>query len=466
MSENLLNEKDSLPLSTSKFAKLGSVFWQKTVTSPLKNPVLGDLNPLGCALLGLSTDSISEVQWRDLHNGSLLFENQPPICAVYSGHQFGVWAGQLGDGRAHLLGELNGWELQLKGAGLTPFSRMGDGRAVLRSTIREYLASEYLQALGIPTTRSLGLVSGSDSVSRETIETGAMMIRLSPSFVRFGTIEHFYSIGNTTALTEFLEWLNTYFYPECASVKEIFDSIALKTADLMAKWMVYGFCHGVMNTDNMSLLGLTLDYGPYGFLDRYDPDHICNHSDPQGRYSYGNQPGIAQWNLIALAYSLQTHLSFEEAQAFVGSSFSDRYYSQYWSLLCDRFGLQNTKESTHWIQTLLQEFHQQGIDHNRWLYQLTHSPEQLEEKWRPFLVSRKALVDQSRIQKMASLNPKYVLKNWVCQWVIEAAQKGDFTRLKQVRHIMQTPFEAHDEFTFLTGDAPTDAYTVGVSCSS
>lgn len=456
----------AFPRSSSKFSQLGQAFWKEVPPQPLQNPVLADLNPQGCALLGLTPESLSPENWRNLHNGQLFFSNQQPISSVYSGHQFGVWAGQLGDGRAHILGELNGWELQLKGAGLTPFSRMGDGRAVLRSTIREYLAGEALHALGIPTTRSLGILSGSDDVSRETIESGAVMIRLSPSFVRFGTIEHFFSIGDTKSLSEFLMWLNRHFYPECTSVAQLFESLALKTADLMAKWMAYGFCHGVMNTDNMSLLGLTLDYGPYGFLDKYDPEHICNHSDTQGRYSYGNQPGIAQWNLGALAFSLQAHLSFEEAQAFVQEDFATRYFRGYWALMCERFGVENKLESAQWITRLLQEFHQKGIDHNRWLYELTHHPERLSSEWGVALDERAAFTTPDSLKKMSSKNPKFILKNWVCQWVIEAAVQGDFSRLLQVRNLIQTPFEDHPEFNFLAGDAPDKTYEVSVSCSS
>src|SRR5690606_23829644 len=247
------------------------------------------------------------------------------LAAVYSGHQFGVWAGQLGDGRAHLLGEVAGprgsWELQLKGSGMTPYSRMGDGRAVLRSSVREYLASEAMHGLGIPTTRALALVVSDDPVMRETVETAAIVTRMSPSFVRFGSFEHWSSRRQPEELRILADYVIDKFYPDCRQADDgphepllrLLAEVTRRTALLMADWQAVGFCHGVMNTDNMSILGLTLDYGPYGFMDTFRLDHICNHSDTEGRYAWNRQPSVALWNLYRLGGSLHALVPDVEA---------------------------------------------------------------------------------------------------------------------------------------------------------
>ncbi len=267
-----------------------------------------------------------------------------PYASVYSGHQFGVWAGQLGDGRALGLGEIEHdgqrFELQLKGAGRTPYSRMGDGRAVLRSSIREYLCSEAMHHLGIPTTRALCVIGSDQPVRRETVETAAVVTRVAPSFVRFGHFEHFYSNDRIDALRALADHVIERFYPHCREADDpylaLLDEAVMSTADLMVEWQAVGFCHGVMNTDNMSILGLTIDYGPFGFMDGFDAGYICNHSDSQGRYAYKMQPQIAYWNLFCLAQGLLPLLgeqheesvrgdkSIEDAQRVLGG-FKDRF---------------------------------------------------------------------------------------------------------------------------------------------
>ena len=233
-----------------------------------------------------------------------------PYAAVYSGHQFGVWAGQLGDGRALTIGERTGtdgrrYELQLKGSGRTPYSRMGDGRAVLRSSIREFLCSEAMHHLGIPTTRALTVIGSDQPVVREEIETSAVVTRVSESFVRFGHFEHFFSNDRPDLLRQLADHVIDRFYPDCRHVDDpylaLLEAATLRTADLVAQWQAVGFCHGVMNTDNMSILGVTIDYGPFGFVDAFDANHICNHSDTSGRYAYRMQPRIAHWNCYCLA---------------------------------------------------------------------------------------------------------------------------------------------------------------------
>ncbi|MDU7868957.1 MAG: YdiU family protein, partial [Pantoea sp.] len=257
----------------------------------------------------------------DVWHGAALLPGMQPLAQVYSGHQFGVWAGQLGDGRGILLGEQrleDGSKLDwhLKGAGLTPYSRMGDGRAVIRSSVREFLASEALHHLGIPTTRALTLSIGDEPVYRETPERGAMLMRISPSHLRFGHFEHFFYSQQQDKVQQLADYAIRHHWPHLTEDAERyqlwFTDVVLRTARLIALWQSVGFAHGVMNTDNMSILGLTIDYGPFGFLDDYQPDYICNHSDYQGRYSFENQPMIGLWNLNRLAHALSGLMTTEQ----------------------------------------------------------------------------------------------------------------------------------------------------------
>jgi serine/tyrosine/threonine adenylyltransferase len=302
----------------NRFASLGERFYTALPADPVPDPQWVAVSD-GCAReLGLPEDWWTRDDWRALEvfSGHATWPGMQTLASVYSGHQFGVWAGQLGDGRALWLGEVqteNGpLELQLKGSGRTPYARMGDGRAVLRSSIREFLASEAMHALGIPTTRALCVVASPLPVRREEIETAAVVTRVAPSFIRFGHFEHFaHQLGpddEYRALRELADFVIEHHAPECRDAPNAYAALlertTIRTAELIAQWQAIGFCHGVMNTDNMSILGLTIDYGPYGFLDAFDPGHVCNHSDHQGRYAYARQPNIGFWNLHALAQAL------------------------------------------------------------------------------------------------------------------------------------------------------------------
>ena len=297
------------------FAELGGVFMTRLPAAPLSAPyVVGFCRRHGRVARPRS-GSRARPAFAEFFSGNTTRDwpaQAMPYASVYSGHQFGVWAGQLGDGRALGLGEVEHdgarHELQLKGAGRTPYSRMGDGRAVLRSSIREYLCSEAMHHLGIPTTRALCVIGSDQPVRREEMETAAVVTRVAPSFVRFGHFEHFYSNDRVDALQSLADHVIERFYPHCKEADDpylaLLNEAVLSTADLLAQWQAVGFCHGVMNTDNMSILGLTIDYGPFGFLDGFDAGYICNHSDSQGRYAYRMQPQIAYWNLFCLAQGL------------------------------------------------------------------------------------------------------------------------------------------------------------------
>ena len=297
------------------FTLHGDDVCQPTLPTPIPEPYWVAFSPAVAKSLDIELNEYNlpkDPSWLSLLAGNQLtaanhdFSN--PIATVYSGHQFGVWAGQLGDGRAILLGDIAGQELQLKGAGKTRFSRMGDGRAVLRSSIREFLCSEAMHALGIPTTRALSVVGSDMPVRRETLETVAVCARLAPSFIRIGHFEHYASLQDIAHLKELADGLLQQHYPKYLNANDcyfrLFKAICERNARLVAQWQAVGFCHGVLNSDNISALGLTIDYGPFGFLDQFQIDHICNHSDHGGRYAYHRQPQIMHWNMACLASAM------------------------------------------------------------------------------------------------------------------------------------------------------------------
>ena len=304
----------------NRFARLGDAFSTHVLPEPLDHPRLVAASPGAMALLDLDPAVAETPVFAELFGGHKLWAEAEPRAMVYSGHQFGSYNPQLGDGRGLLLGEVYNqagehWDLHLKGAGQTPYSRMGDGRAVLRSSIREFLASEALHALGIPSSRALCVIGSDTPVWREKQERGAMVLRLAPSHIRFGHFEYFYYTKKPEQQKQLGEHVLALHFPECQELPEpylaMFREIVERNAELIAKWQAYGFCHGVMNTDNMSILGITFDFGPFAFLDDFDAHFICNHSDDQGRYSFSNQVPIGQWNLSALAQALTPFISVE-----------------------------------------------------------------------------------------------------------------------------------------------------------
>src|SRR5690606_23603070 len=292
----------------NQFARLDEAFYTRLAPSPLHDVRLVASNPEAATLLDLDPAQLQRPEFLDMFSGRKPHPQFEPLAMVYSGHQFGVYNPQLGDGRGILLGEvLNAqgeyWDIHLKGAGKTPYSRFGDGRAVLRSCVREYLGSEALHYLGIPTSRALCIFGSREPVQRETIEQGAALIRLSPSHVRFGSFEFFFYNRMEDQLQALADFVINKHYPDFRQAEnpytELFRAADTSTARMIAQWQAVGFAHGVMNIDNMSILGITFDYGPFGFMDDFVPGYICNHSDHQGRYAFHQQPGIALWNLNA-----------------------------------------------------------------------------------------------------------------------------------------------------------------------
>src|ERR1700759_3232037 len=334
----------------SHYARLGEGFFTAMPAEKVgARPVLLHANPAAAALIDLDPAVFADPRFTAAMAGHLPLEGFAPLAQVYSGHQFGVWAGQLGDGRALLIGQARNrksqlWDIQLKGAGRTPYSRFGDGRAVMRSTIREYLCSEAMAALGIPTSRALAVVATGETVRRERREPGAVLTRLARSHVRFGHFEHFFHRGQKAEVKALADYVIAEYFIEFAQdYVGWFGAVVKSTAELIAQWQAVGFAHGVMNTDNMSILGLTMDYGPYGFMDGYDPQFVCKHSDEQGRYSFSNQPMIAHWNLRALALALSDLIPSEQLLEKL-TSFEEHFARKYRDLLRAKLGLVREEE--------------------------------------------------------------------------------------------------------------------------
>lgn len=428
-------------------------------------------------------------------SGQHLLPGMRPLAQVYSGHQFGIWAGQLGDGRGILLGEQQlssgrRVEWHLKGAGLTPYSRMGDGRAVLRSSVREFLASEALHHLGIPTSRALTLVTSQEPVYREQQERGAMLLRISDSHLRFGHFEHFYQRGDFQQLKNLADFAIRHHWPELLAIAEEqpryqawFGDIVGRTAQLIAQWQSVGFAHGVMNTDNMSLLGLTLDYGPYGFMEAFDPGYICNHSDHQGRYSFDNQPSIGLWNLNRLAQSLTPLLSAEILQQQL-AEYEGVLMGEYSRLMRAKLGLRQQDAGDNDLLLGLMELMQhQGLDFTRTFRLLSEvrrevAPCRLQDEIldRPALdqwlqsyrqrLQRETASDAQRKAAMDQVNPKYILRNYLAQMAIAAAERDDPEPLARLHHCLQQPFAEQPEYEDLAGLPPDWGRHLEISCSS
>jgi serine/tyrosine/threonine adenylyltransferase len=413
------------------------------------------------------------------------------VATVYSGHQFGNWAGQLGDGRALLLGETRcgdeAVEWQLKGAGLTPYSRMGDGRAVLRSSIREYLCSEAVHALGIPTTRALALVGSPLPVRRETLETAAVLTRTAPSFLRFGHFEHFtHTADNPAALKRLADVTIERLYPELlghtAPYAALLQAVAERTASLLAQWQAVGFCHGVMNTDNMSILGLTIDYGPFGFLDAFDPNHICNHTDQGGRYAYARQPSIAFWNLHALAQALMPLIEDSDAALAALEPYKTAYPEAFMRAMRAKLGLLDAREEDRaLIDDLLRLMQDSAADFSitfRRLCSFGSAPEAVRdlfinrEAFDAWALRYQARLDAEhsiasvRLAQMQRHNPKYVLRNHLAETAIRQAREGDFSEVQRLATVLANPFDEQPAFEAYAALPPSWASHLEVSCSS
>ena len=494
---------DSLPAdpdtSNRRRQVLGAAYTRVTPT-PVSAPTLLAASPEVAAMLGLDPASLGRPEWVAALSGNGLLPGMVPYATAYGGHQFGNWAGQLGDGRAITLGELVApdgvaYELQLKGAGPTPYSRGADGRAVMRSSVREFLCSEAMAHLGVPTTRALSLVATGDAVVRDVLysgdarpEPGAIVCRVAPSFLRFGHFQLPASRRDHALLGAFVDYTIRQHFPALigpkgidAEVREAWlAEIARRTAHLVVHWMRVGFVHGVMNTDNMSILGLTIDYGPYGWLEGYDPDWTPNTTDASGRrYRYGHQPQIAWWNLVQLAQALIPLFADTAPVERALGAFRDTLAQQEPAMLASKLGLAafDTDPASGDVALVESLFALLGATETDMtiffrgladvpvtqaaalddaalcapLAEAWYAPAELDEAYRARLagwlrtyaarIARDGTPDAVRRARMNAVNPRYVLRNWLAQGAIDGAERGDATELHALLEVLRRPYD-------------------------
>lgn len=473
------------------FAALGPDFFTELRPTPLPAPHWVGTSTAVAQLIGLDADWLQRDEALQAFTGNTLLAGSRPLASVYSGHQFGVWAGQLGDGRAILLGETAaGLEIQLKGAGRTPYSRMGDGRAVLRSSIREFLCSEAMHGLGIPTSRALCITGSPAPVRREEVETASVVTRVAPSFVRFGHFEHFAANDLQAQLKTLADYVIDRYYPECRDTRDfggnayaaLLQAVSERTAHLMARWQGVGFCHGVMNTDNMSILGLTIDYGPFQFLDAFVPGHVCNHSDNQGRYAYNRQPNVAYWNLFCLAQALLPLIGDPELAKGALESYKTVFPEAFMARMRSKLGLAQAREKdAELIDGILVLLAQNAVDYTIFWRRLSHAVQQNDfgpvrdlfadrttfDGWLLSYSEQLTLENKALAANlMLKTNPKFVLRNHLGEQVIRAAKLGDFSELQTLQRLLEHPFDEHPGHDAYAAFPPDWASSIEISCSS
>lgn len=457
------------------FRNLPQYLFENVKPTPIANAHLIHISKLKNEM-GLDMSDAELAKWL---NSETHFEGEQRIATRYAGHQFGVWAGQLGDGRAISLGEIvhnnKRFEIQTKGSGLTPFSRMGDGKAVIRSSVREYLCSEAMNGLGIPTTRVLALLTGEDAVYRETVEKSAIVARVFPSNIRFGHFELCFHFKKEEELKALVEYTRKTFFNDM-SIEDMLKEIVKRTAHLMANWQNVGFCHGVMNTDNMSILGLTIDYGPYGFMEDTILNYVCNHSDHQGRYSYNNQPSIGMWNLERLLVCFMNLVPREKLEEIL-NSYPETFESEYIRLSRIKMGLQKEEADDYKLLVEgLQMLSKLNIDYTYFWRQLAYDLKGVYEyygqraeliEWHEKYKNRLKSEDTTTLkERLLKANPKYVLKNYIAQEVIEDVEEGRDGKLKAMLEVFYSPFAEHTDFEKYSLPTPPEHKDYEVSCSS
>lgn len=453
-------------------------FYTFTQPKSVPEPYLISINDE--LLEDLSISIINREEMAEYLSGNRLLSGSRPVAMIYAGHQFGYFTSQLGDGRAVLLGQINQWAFHAKGTGPTAYARGGDGRAVLRSSIREYLASEAMYHLGIDTTRALSLV-GSDllPVYRESIETAAIVVRVAPigAFVRMGTFEVFaarYQFQQVRQLADFvINNMYTQFSNESNRYNLLLIDIARRTGRLVAYWQAFGFTHGVLNTDNMNVIGSTIDYGPFGFVETKLKDYVPNHSDDEGRYAFDRQPAIAAWNLnkLRLTFSslIDSNSLFNEKIEF-WLSFNQTYDR----LMRAKLGLNYYLQSDQWLYEeilhLLDFYH---IDYTNFWRQLADDivPDEIRnERWFQVYQQRLSIegsyAKQIRRQRMNRINPKYILRTYMAQTAIEKAQQGDFDEIDRLLRLLRYPFHEQIDMDHYAKTSPEWAKRILISCSS
>ena len=493
--------------------------WSPAAPTPVPAPRLIAHSPEVAALVGLSADDVAAPWFAEVFGGNGLLPGMQPYAAVYGGHQFGHWAGQLGDGRAITLGEVvnasgERWELQLKGAGPTPYSRRADGRAVLRSSIREFLCSEAMHHLGVPTTRALSVVATGEQVVRDMFydgnpspEPGAVVCRVAPSFIRFGNFQLFAARGDRALLEQLVDFTIARDFPHIEGAPDErrarwFTEVCERTARMVVHWMRVGFVHGVMNTDNMSILGLTIDYGPYGWLDDFDPTWTPNTTDAGGRrYRYEQQPAIAQWNLVRLAEAVAPLFESREPLQAALARYAALFNAEYPAMLAAKLGFAEPSDATREMgQELLALLYEAEVDYTlffRALGEIERVPPDDDaaavallgdvfydearqaahqaalaawlRRWHAAVASGGEPF-AARRARMHAVNPRYVLRNYLAQQAIEQAEAGDPSLVHTLLDVMRRPYDDQPEHAGFAARRPEWARNRAgcsmLSCSS
>jgi protein adenylyltransferase len=485
---------------TNTFVKMGPELYQLKFPDPVTEPYLVDFSPEVAKLIGLDPADAERPEFVEFCSGNKLPPGAQPLAMAYSGHQFGSYNPRLGDGRGLLLGEVtngNGqkWDIHLKGAGPTRFARGFDGRATLRATIREYLAGEALHGLNIPTTRSLAIIGIRELIYRQTPELAAILVRISDSHIRFGSFELFHYTNNPEKVTELADYVIHNHHPDIENEADkyqlLFRRVMTATAHMIAKWQAAGFVHGVMNTDNMCITGVTFDYGPYGFIDHFNPNYTPNTSDHSGRYALGKQAEIGYWNLSKWGETLCRLVDPENIMEEL-AQYQTTYNNFYRELMGQKLGLAiHDEEFTTLIGSLFQLLYKNPVDYTNFFRALSDYPEgnfqglihafdtpkEIEDwldRYRK-LIEREDVDFEERKATMDGVNPKFILRQYLLQRAIDKALKeSDFSEIQRLRVLLEDPFKDRPEIfkeydidpEFYAADTPDTQLGMQLSCSA
>ncbi len=484
----------------NRFVLLGEDYFQAKPPVPVNSPLLVSFNPDAAKLIGLDPAKTNEKELADHLSGNLPLPGAEPLAMAYSGHQFGSYNPQLGDGRGLLLGEIQNerdefWGIYLKGSGQTRFCRGFDGRATFRSSIREYLCQEAMHGLGISTTRSLALVNTGELIYRQHPEPAGIVTRLARTHIRFGNFEYFFKTNRPEHVTRLADHVIEHYFPDIAQEKDryrlMFRRITEKTAAMIAGWQSVGFGHGVMNTDNLTLLGETFDYGPFGFIDRFNPRYICNASDTHGRYAFNQQPEMGRWNLFKLGETLQHLIPADDLQEEL-NRFSVEFNQEFQSRMTVKLGLTildadfeelmnnmfrllaaHQPDYTNFFRRLADHrcggleklrapFHQRVEDLDTWLAQYER------------LLDREDVDPEEQQTRLTQSNPKFILRNYLAQRAIDLAlMEQDFSEIERLMALLKNPFRDPDgtdlpevDSDKYSVDTPDSHLGMQVSCSA
>jgi len=476
---------NNLTLKTP-YLELDKEFYDLISPEALDEPFLVSFNPEAAKLIDLDSKTAQDPKFVALLNTTFIPQGATPFAMCYAGHQFGHYNPWLGDGRVSNLGKTKGWNLQLKGSGETLYSRGADGKAALSSSIREYLMSEAMHHLGIPTTRALGIIGSKTQIIRKSMQSASIVMRMSTSWVRFGTFEYFYYRKQYTKLEALCEYVIKESFPHLIADEDrffkMFCAILERTATLIAAWQGLGFNHGVMNTDNMSIEGLTIDYGPYAMLDDFNYNYICNNSDRVGRYAYGEQPNISYWNLTKLSKALSPIIDKDKMQKKLDDYGAFIYPNAYIKVVRAKLGLFVEEEGdAELVDTFVTMIHEAYVDNTLFfrtlsryngdripLYDIAMEP-LVVDNWLNLYderLGKETLTQSKRQEAMLKTNPKYVLKNYMLEKAIVLAKRGNFSMIETFLYIAQHPYEELPEFEHFAGDTPDEYKNMGLSCSS